>query len=111
MRKVSAACGSHVQDHNHRWLWVPTFARTTASVRHELTAKRPRDGGLRVVLDLPQMILTAKTFRIDLVDVLGARGPRGEPAVVGRDLDAAERLAVARRSGNGRANRLAGQLL
>ena len=38
-----------------------------------------------------------KTLGIDLVDVLGARRPRGEPSVVGGDLDAAERLTVAGR--------------
>src|SRR4051812_11747496 len=109
MWKVTAACGYDVSNHNHRWLWVPAFARTTWSMRRELAAERPRDRGLRVALDLPQVFLAAKTLRVDLVDVLGARRARGEPAVVGRDLDAAERLSVAGRGGNGRANRLAGQ--
>jgi hypothetical protein len=45
--------------------------------------ERARDGALRIVLDLPQMILAAKTFRIDLVDFLGAGRPRREPAAVG----------------------------
>ena len=74
-------------------------ARERAAVVATLFSERPRDRGLRLVLDLPQMLFAAKTLRIDLVDVLGARRPRGEPAVVGTDLDAAERLAVSRRSG------------
>src|SRR5258707_945080 len=59
-----------------------------------LASECPRDGVLCVALYLPQMRFAAETLRVDLVDVLGARGPRGEPAVVGGDLDAAERLAV-----------------
>src|ERR1700721_2410430 len=68
-----------------------------------------RDGGLGVVLDLPQVLLAAKTLRIDLVDILGARRPRGKPSVIGRDLDAAERLTVAGSGREDRANRLAGK--
>src|SRR4051812_42906122 len=109
MWKVTAACGYDVSNHNHRWLWVPAFARTTWSMRRGLAAKRPRDRVLRFLLDPPQVLLAAKALRVDLVDVLGARGPRGEPAVVGGDLDAAERLAVARRGGERGANRLAGK--
>src|SRR5260370_41523121 len=68
-----------------------------------------RDGGLRLALDLPQVSLAAKTLRIDLVDIFGARRPRGKPSAIGDDLDAAERLTVSRRGSERRSNRLAGQ--
>ncbi len=67
------------------------------------------DGGLSILLDLPQMGLAAKTFRIDLVDVFGAGRARGKPSALGNDLDPAERLTVA---GSGRedgSHRLTGQ--
>ena len=38
----------------------------------------------------PQMLLVPETFAVDLVDVLGARRTRGEPAAVRDDLDAAD---------------------
>src|SRR5471030_2133124 len=42
------------------------------------------------------MVVSAETLRVDLVDVLGAGGTRGEPTA-GRDhLDAADRRIVAR---------------
>src|SRR5260370_15605156 len=67
-----------------------------------------RDGGLRLALDLPQVSLAAKTLRIDLVDIFGARRPRGKPSAVGDDLDPAERLTVSGCGGERRSNRLAG---
>src|SRR5204863_7382985 len=63
----------------------------------------------RLLLDLPQVLLVAKTFGVDLIDVFGARGPRREPAVVGNHLDAAERLAVAGGGAEGGADRFAGE--
>ena len=50
-----------------------------------------------------QMVLAAKALGVDLVDVLGARRPRGEPAVRGDHLDAADRRVVARRARRARA--------
>src|SRR5665213_1090243 len=73
--------------------------------------ERTVDRGLRLALDLPEMILAAETFRVDLVDLLGARGPCGEPAVVGDHLDAAEGLPVAGRRRERGADRLAGEFL
>jgi len=67
-----------------------TFTRHESSLRKDLADRR-----LRFVLNLLQMRFAAKAFRIDLVDVFGAGGPRREPAIVGDHLDAAERLAVA----------------
>src|SRR5579872_1997671 len=69
-----------------------------------------RQRRLRLALDPLEMRLVAEAFGIELVDVLGARGPCGEPAMVGLDLDAAERLAVARRLGVDRAHGIAGEL-
>ena len=41
------------------------------------------------------MHLVLETFRVDLVDVLGAGWSRGEPTIGGRCLDAADRRTVA----------------
>src|SRR3954471_1756098 len=67
------------------------------------------DGALRVLLNQLQMVLVAKALRVDLVDILGARWPGGKPAVRGLDLDAAERLVVARRFGPDSRDRIAGK--
>ena len=60
---------------------------------------RPVDDRLRFAQDALQVILAAETLGVDLVDVLGARRPRGEPAAPRDHLDAADRRAVARRVG------------
>src|SRR4051812_4028636 len=70
----------------HRALYGPgsaahRFARATrcaASGERDLLLERPRDGRLRVALYLPQMRLAAETLRVDFIDILGARGPRGK---------------------------------
>src|SRR5580692_2633068 len=51
---------------------------------------------LRLALNLPQMFFAAKTFRVNLVNILRARRPRGEPAVLRNHLDAADEFVVAR---------------
>src|SRR5439155_7844592 len=57
-----------------------------------------------------QVLLILKSLRIDLVDILGAGGSRGEPAVGSHYLEAADRCAVTwGRSQFGR-DRLAGEL-
>src|SRR6266478_6499059 len=76
---------------------------------HALALERIVDGALGVSLDLPQVALAAETLCIHLIDILGARRPRREPAAVGGDLDAAEGLAVAGGGREHRADRLAGQ--
>src|SRR5580704_1082915 len=76
-----------------------------------LSRECTRDGASRLVLNLAQVFLAAKTLRIDLVDVLGARGARRKPAVIGYDLDAAKRLTVARRRCERRRDLLAAQFL
>jgi len=48
--------------------------------------KGGRDDGLRFFLDAPQVVGPLEAFRVDLVDVLGARRAGGEPAVLGHDL-------------------------
>src|SRR4051794_30159647 len=68
------------------------------------------DRRLRILPNLPQMSLAAKALGINLVHIFRAGGPRREPSVLGDDLDAAKRLAVA---GSGRErveHGLAGQL-
>src|SRR5260370_41975882 len=69
-----------------------------------------RDGGLRLALDLPQVSLAAKTLRIDLVDIFGARRPRAKPSAVGDDLDPAERLTVSGCGGEHPSNQPARQI-
>src|SRR6187397_232020 len=48
--------------------------------------------------NLLERVFVAKGFGVDLVDVLGARRPRREPAVGADDLDAADRRVVGRRA-------------
>src|SRR5580704_7456782 len=55
------------------------------------------------------MGLVPETLRIDLVDVLGARGSRGEPAVLRRDFDPADRRVVSRRLGEHLLDAVAGE--
>ena len=48
------------------------------------TLEGTADQGLGLVLHLPQVGLAAEALGVDLVDLLGARGPGREPAVLGR---------------------------
>src|SRR5674476_1485927 len=52
-------------------------------LENALALERQRDRGLRFLLDLPQVRRALKTLGVDLVDILGARRPRGEPPIVG----------------------------
>src|ERR1700748_1397693 len=63
-------------------------------------ADRPVDDRLRFLQDALQVLSAAEALGVDLVDVLGARGPRRVPAALGADLDAADRGAIARRVGD-----------
>ena len=61
--------------------------------------KRSIDHRLRLLHDAVEVLLAAKALGVDLVDVLGARGTRGEPAAVASStFDAADRRVVARRA-------------
>src|SRR5262247_562994 len=51
---------------------------------------------LRFVHDRIEVGLVLKTLRIDFVDVLGARGPGGEPTVGSHHFEATNRCAVTR---------------
>src|SRR6266436_9493626 len=75
-----------------------------------LTLEGLVDGGLGLLLDLPQVGFAAKTLGIDLVDVLSARRPRRKPSAVGNDFDAAERLTVSGSRGENGSHRLPGKL-
>src|SRR5260370_15728462 len=66
--------------------------------------------GLARLWILPQMTIAAEAVGVDLVDILGARGPRREPAAAGNHLDPAEALAVAGRGDERAEDRLAGEL-
>src|SRR3546814_16108395 len=59
--------------------------------------ERRVDDSLRLCEDRLQVVAAFEAFAVDLVDVLGARRPRGEPAAVGNPLYAAYRRVVARR--------------
>ena len=66
---------------------------------------------LRFALDLAQVGLAVEAFGVDLVDVFGAGGPRGEPAILRRHLQPADGRVVAGRFGQDRSDRLARQRL
>src|SRR5262249_20785296 len=63
-----------------------------------------------LLLDPRQVLGAAEALGVELVDVLGARRARREPAAVGDDLDAADRIAAAGRRGQDSAHRLPGEL-
>src|SRR6187399_1720714 len=54
------------------------------------SAERGSDDALRFLLNLPQMFGAAPTFGVDLVHIFGARGTRGEPAMLGNHLEPAD---------------------
>ena len=56
------------------------------------------------------MVAATEALRVDLVDVLGARGTGGEPAVLGHDLEPADGGPVAGSGGEDRGDPGAGQL-
>src|SRR3546814_4086165 len=62
------------------------------------SGERGVDDLLRFGEQALQVFFTLEAFGVDLVDRLGAGGPRGEPAVGGNRLDAAESSVVAGRS-------------
>ena len=67
---------------------------------HERSAvQRCCDDVLRLLLDPRQVLGAAEALGVDLVDVLGARRARGEPAALGDDLQPAQRRPVAGRLG------------
>ena len=55
------------------------------------------------------MVFVDETFRVDLVDVLGAGGAGGEPAVLGDDFEAADGGVVSGGAGEGFEDGLAGE--
>src|SRR5690606_9837476 len=63
------------------------------------TRQHAIDQRLGFRLDALQVRLAFEAFGVDLVDVLGAGWPRGEPAVIGDHLQSANRCAIARRLG------------
>ena len=70
---------------------------STSSWRRPRHGDRAIDDRLRFLQDLLQVIRAREALAVDLVDVLGARRPRREPAALRDHLDAADRRAVARR--------------
>ena len=70
------------------------FPRTSAQPPSAAVTTR-----LRLLLDARQVLGAAEGLGVDLVDVLGARRPGGEPGVLGDDLQPADRRVVARRLG------------
>src|SRR4051795_3280486 len=90
---------------------LPWRSSGSGALARRLRPEPLRQPCLSLLLNRLQVLGAAKTLRIDLVDVLGARGPRGEPAEIGFDLDAAERLAVAGRLAQRGADGIAGEIL
>ena len=66
--------------------------------RHRPSSARCLTISLGLVEDPLEALLAVEALRVDLVDVLGPGRPRGEPAVLGDDLQAADRRAVAGRA-------------
>src|SRR5690606_6123211 len=64
----------------------------------------------RLILEFREAFWASEALGVDLVDVLRARRAGGEPAVLGDDLDAADRLAVRRGLGEHADDLLASQL-
>src|SRR4051812_8279376 len=89
----------------------PWRSSGSGALARPLRAEHLRQPCLSLLLNRLQVLGAAEAFRIDLVDVLGARRPGGEPAEIGFDLDAAERLAVAGRLAQGGADGIAGEIL
>src|SRR5580704_4754923 len=87
----------------------PRHRRPEYSASRNSAGEGARDRRLGLLLDLAQVVFAAKALRIDLVDVLGPRRARREPAVLSHDLDAAERLTVAGRGRERRSYLLAAQ--
>ena len=81
--------------------------------RSHLRTSRPREGRgherLGLLDESAEVVLAEEALRVDLVDVLRARRAGGEPAVVGRDLEPADRRAVAGRGREDGRDRLAGE--
>src|SRR5690606_38451110 len=67
------------------------------------------DGRLRILQQLLQVTVVAEAFGVDLVDVLGPRRARREPATGGDHLDATDGGPVAGRLVEHLLDRLAGQ--
>src|SRR5262249_24800846 len=72
--------------------------------------KNPFNRGARLLLDLREVLGAAEALGVELVNVLGSRQARREPAAVGYDLDPADRVAAAGGGGEDGADRLAGEL-
>jgi hypothetical protein len=62
-------------------------------------AERMSHDRLSFRFDALQVVAAAKALGVNLVDLLGARWPRGEPASIGDHLHAADRIAVTWRFG------------
>ena len=64
---------------------------------------------LRFRHDRVQVGLVLKALRVDLIDILGSRGPRREPATGRDNLQAANRFVIAGRARKLRDDRLSRQ--
>src|SRR4030066_2334262 len=74
---------------------VPT-CRDALMVGKSSPCEHVRDEGLRLLLDPAKVVLPQEALGVDLVDVLRARRPRGEPPVFGHDFQPADGTSVAR---------------
>ena len=87
---------------------------SSGEMPQDVASRRSGQGGgdhlAGLVLDLGQVLGAAERLGVDLVDVLGARRPGGEPGVLGGHLEPADLGAVAGRRGELGGDRLAGQL-
>src|ERR1043166_7121232 len=91
----------------------PVASRPPASCScaASLSVNKAPDDCPSVFLNLVQMIFVTEALGIDFVNVFGARWTRSEPSALRDDLDATNRLVVARRAGQFFLYRLAGKFL
>ena len=77
--------------------------------KSRVTIERCVDDLLSLGEDCLQMLFVVEALGINLVDILGARRARGEPAVLGDDFQTSDGRLVAGRVRQRREDRLAGQ--
>src|SRR5690348_1966286 len=103
--------GTGAADRRARVLYDPPVAGVSPVATSSRTLRQgAAHQRLRLGLDATQVLLAAEALGVELVDVLGARRPRGEPAALRLHLQAADGCAIAGRSGERARDRLAGEL-
>src|SRR5258708_13953508 len=93
VRLAVPGCCRNRRTRSRRGLMLCSAGRSRGLAEHGI------EDLLRLGLDAGQVLLAAERLGVELVDVLRPRRPGGEPAGLGADLQAAQRLAVPPPSG------------